>query len=217
MDEETKDTKASDAATDGMTDVPTGDVTAEEKPKKTHKKAIIIIAVIAVIVVAGGIGFSIWHEQPSFCNAICHTPMDSYVNNYYSGDTKYLSAVHEEAGVACLDCHTATINDQVTEGLAWIQGNYSVDENGALTESLITADSSFCLRSGCHDWNTIVAATDGLLTSGSSSANPHSNHQISGASSAKCSNCHSVHGTSTMWCNSCHSWSLPDGWENPTN
>jgi hypothetical protein len=214
MDEEKKDTKAPDVASEDTEAVSAEDVkVGEGKPKKSHKKAIIILVVIAIILVAGGIGFEIWHSQPTFCNAVCHTPMDYYVNGYESSDTTaHLSAAHREAGVTCLQCHTATINDQVTEGMAWISGSYSVDSSGALTDTLVTANSSFCLRDGCHDWNTIVAATDGVLTNGNSTANPHSNHQISSASSAKCSNCHSVHGTSTLWCNSCHSWSVPDGW-----
>ena len=27
-------------------------------------------------------GFWVWHEQPSFCAAICHTPMDEYLETY---------------------------------------------------------------------------------------------------------------------------------------
>ena len=45
-------------------------------PKRKRKKWPITVGVIAVVLVVAGAGFWVWHEQPSFCNAICHTPMD---------------------------------------------------------------------------------------------------------------------------------------------
>lgn len=39
-------------------------------------KASIVIGVVAAVIIAAGAGFAVWHDQPSFCNAICHTPMD---------------------------------------------------------------------------------------------------------------------------------------------
>ena len=57
------------------------------QPKRKKTKAAIVVGVIAAIVVVAGVGFSIWHEQPSFCNAICHDPMDPYVEGYYAPDS----------------------------------------------------------------------------------------------------------------------------------
>ena len=37
----------------------------------------IVVGVVAVVLVAAGAGFWVWHEQPGFCNAICHDPMDA--------------------------------------------------------------------------------------------------------------------------------------------
>ncbi|MEG0621206.1 MAG: salivary glue protein Sgs-3, partial [Raoultibacter sp.] len=49
------------------------DVTEAAAKKKGKKWPIVVGVVVAVLVVAG-IGGFIWHEQPSFCSAICHTP-----------------------------------------------------------------------------------------------------------------------------------------------
>lgn len=113
--------------------------------KKGKKKWPIVVGVIAVVLVAAGAGFWVWHEQPSFCGAICHTPMDAYLETYESGDyDKYgndlddtekmgmMSYLHkvkgEESGnnVTCLSCHTPVIAEQITEGMNWVSGNYVV-------------------------------------------------------------------------------------------
>ena len=67
------------------------DVAATEEPAKDAKKAKngkkkwpIVVGVVAVVLVAAGAGFFVWHEQPSFCNAICHTPMDGIVKSMLS-------------------------------------------------------------------------------------------------------------------------------------
>lgn len=58
------------------------------KPRGKSRKWPIIAAVVAVVAAVAGGGFWVWHEQPSFCNAICHTPMDPY-----------LAAFEQEPGV----------------------------------------------------------------------------------------------------------------------
>lgn len=51
---------------------------AEKAAKKAGKKKWpIVVGVVAVVLIAAGAGFWVWHEQPSFCAAICHTPMDA--------------------------------------------------------------------------------------------------------------------------------------------
>ena len=54
----------------------------ESKPsgKRRGRRWPIVVGVIAAVVVAAGAGFWVWHEQPSFCNAVCHDPMDAYVD-----------------------------------------------------------------------------------------------------------------------------------------
>jgi len=50
--------------------------------KKARKKWPIVVGVVVAVLVVAGAGFWVWHEQPSFCNAICHTPMDPYLPTY---------------------------------------------------------------------------------------------------------------------------------------
>ena len=45
-------------------------------PKKRPKRGWIVAGAVAAVIVVAGAGFWVWHEQPSFCNAICHSPMD---------------------------------------------------------------------------------------------------------------------------------------------
>ena len=74
--EETKVEAATEApATEGST-------TEEAAPKKKGKKWPIVVGVVVVVLIAAGAGFWVWHEQPSFCAAICHTPMDEYLETY---------------------------------------------------------------------------------------------------------------------------------------
>ena len=51
--------------------------TAEPAAQKKKKKWPIVVGVVVAVLVVAGAGFWVWHEQPSFCNAICHTPMDA--------------------------------------------------------------------------------------------------------------------------------------------
>ena len=90
--EETKVEAATETAAtkDSTTDVETTDEAVkaegaeagEAAPKKKGKKWPIVVGVVAVVLIAAGAGFWVWHEQPSFCNAICHTPMDEYLETY---------------------------------------------------------------------------------------------------------------------------------------
>ena len=67
-------------------------------PKRKAKRGWIIGGVVAAVIVVAGAGFWVWHETPSFCNAICHSPMDSYVDTYYSGDLGSLAQPAGRAG-----------------------------------------------------------------------------------------------------------------------
>lgn len=67
------------------------------KPRGKSRKWPITVAVVAVVAAVAGGGFWVWHEQPSFCNAICHTPMDPY-----------LAAFEQEPGVQGVDIRWRT-------------------------------------------------------------------------------------------------------------
>ena len=98
-------------------------------PKRAHRGAI-VGGVVAVVVVVAAIGAFVWHGQPSFCNAICHTPMDGYLETYeatpgqpatdkwgnpVADASGMLSAVHRASVLTCTQCHA---DMQVPEG--WI-------------------------------------------------------------------------------------------------
>ena len=118
----------------------------EASAKRPTKRWPIILGVALVVVIAAGIGFFVWHEQPSFCNAICHTPMDAINATYdqepgapgidkYGNEVKNtmgLLAVSHQANdldVTCLECHVPQMSEQITEGIEWATGNYDVVEN----------------------------------------------------------------------------------------
>ena len=190
-------------------DSETREKTPAQAKKKSHMKLWVSLATIAVIVAAAGGAFQIWHEQPSFCSAICHSPMDPYVEDYYS-DKGFLSVVaHRTSGVSCLNCHDSTLSEQITEAFAWISGDFadplSIRRFGTI---------EFCNR--CHndgdpatgiDWEAIVAATANYQNSG---RNPHDSH----LEEINCYTCHSIHRSSKLYCTQCHdNISVPAKWK----
>ncbi len=227
-------------ATETSAEAGTEDAKAKKKGKK---KWPIVLGIVVVVVVAAGAGFMVWHEQPSFCNAICHTPMDAYVETYLDGTTdKYGNELEDEASqnammaylhgnslstgetVTCLDCHVPTLSEQITEGLNWITGSYTIEgttSDGTVVletrtlEDLVEArgledETEFCLTEGCHDLTAeeLEEATADL----SETYNPHSTTSHM-SSSVTCSDCHKAHSQSVNYCTSCHSEApVPDGW-----
>lgn len=218
--------------------------------KKGKKKWPIVLGIVVVVVVAAGAGFMVWHEQPSFCNAICHTPMDAYVETYLEGTTdKYgnelededaqnamMAYLHgnslDEETVTCLDCHVPQLSEQITEGINWITGSYTIegtnsDGNAVLEtrtlEDLVEArgledETEFCLNDSCHhvdaDGNAIETTEDleAATADLSDTYNPHSTTSHM-SSSVTCSDCHKAHSQSVNYCTSCHSEApVPDGW-----
>ncbi len=177
--------------------------------KRKARKWPIVVGVVAVVAVVAGAGFWVWHEQPSFCNAICHDPMDAYVDGYYN-DATLMANLHQRADVTCLECHEASIDQQVAEGMAWVRGDFSTDEAGMLETRGVTADKKMCASSGCHDMEQVVAATENW--GGQEGVNPHKSHQ---GEAIDCSNCHGAHEKSYMYCNTCHDYKVPAGWEEP--
>ncbi len=148
----------------------TNETGAQERgPKK--RKPLIIAAVVAVVVVIAGAGFFVWHEQPSFCAAICHTPMDRYLATYeaelgqpttdkwgneVADASGMLATVHRAEGENCLACHVPTLGEQISEGANWVTGNYYFPLWERTTEELVAArgledPDQFCLNEGCHN------------------------------------------------------------------
>jgi hypothetical protein len=200
----------------------------EEKtpaPKKKSKK-LIIIGVVCLVIIAAGIGFWTWHEQPSFCNAICHDPMDPYLPTYEAeagqaavdkwgdevADGSYmLASLHRsEADARCMTCHEPVIAEQVSEALKWISGDFYVplDERtlSDLTEARGVDPDEFCLNAACHD---ITRADLEQLTKDKYEFNPHTPQH----GAQDCTACHKAHRQSVMLCTECHMEAeVPDGW-----
>jgi len=161
------------------------------KKKRSKKKLLIVLGVIGVVLVALGIGGVAWHSTPGFCSTVCHSPMAPYVEGFYSGDTKLLVTAHAEEGEECLDCHKATLGEQLSEAMSWISGNFT--DPLPMTK---TGTRAFCLE--CHDSEEIKLAT---VNYNGTARNPHDSHY---GDSLECFSCHRVHRESVMYCNSCH-------------
>ena len=159
--------------------------------RKKSRKGLVALGVAAAVIVAAGTGFWIWHEQPSFCNAVCHTPMDSYVEAYYADDATLLATSHRIADVSCLDCHVPTLGEQLAEGAAWVAGGYELPLEPR------QFDDEFCMNGSCH------AIGQGSLAqiTAQREYNPHSNYHEELA----CGTCHKSHTASVMQCAQCHS------------
>lgn len=206
------------------------------QPAPKRRKRIIAVGVICAVAIAAGVGLFVWHEQPSFCAAICHTPMDAYYDNYATGETdKYGMPVDEAArtsmtayqhqstqGTTCLDCHVPTLNEQISEGANWVTGNYTVAGDNLKGQTILTTRSldqlteargvegnEFCQNDSCHNlsFEELEAATAHL-----EGRNPHSFAHGEMA----CSDCHKAHSQSVNKCGECHGDApLPDGWLAP--
>lgn len=197
---------------------------AVPKKKKKGNKAKIIGVIVAVIVVVG-FAFYQWHETPEFCTSICHTPMDGkyldtlYANPYKPAVDKWgnevtkadamLASKHGAMGKRCMACHEPAIEEQVTEGIEWITGNYynplSERDLARLVFYRHAGETEFCLNSQCHD----ITKTGLTNETADMARNPHSWHH----SEYTCSDCHKAHRASIMVCSQCHEDAqIPEGW-----
>lgn len=212
----------------------TSDSLPEKNGKLSRRKKLCVSAGVAaavlVVAVAGGLA---WHEQPSFCSAICHTPMtNSYLTTLEStpGEPStdkwgnevedargMMAATHAQEGEACLDCHVPTVGEQLTEGMHWLTGNYEVEQvaAGYVVSEVSLGDlvaargassaAEFCLNDGCHNISReeLAQKTEGM------SRNPHNSH----LGDVDCGECHKAHRASVMYCSRCHSDAdIPEGW-----
>lgn len=207
---------------DGTRDV-SGDGRARAKSGK-RRRLPVVVGIVAVVAAVSGVGFWNWHEQPSFCNSICHSPMDAYVDGYYNGES-ILAHAHYNADVTCLQCHPAKLDQQMEEAAVWVRGDFKTDSQGMLVHNGLSFSAEGCLNEGCHDYESIKASTEDY--GGEVGVNPHYSHQFYGGGEINaveymsdengfamdCSLCHSSHGTSSLYCNTCHDFKVPEGWQ----
>ena len=176
--------------------------------KRKPKKKLVVLGVVAVILVAAGAGFWVWHEQPSFCATMCHDTMGSYLDTYENSD--YLVARHADQNLSCLDCHVPTLSEQVAELQVQLSGDYRVPL------AKMETDDEFCLRDGCHTCEEIEQHT--VTTNDGTTVSPHTttikadamqmqNPHGAGGTAPECSTCHTSHRASQeiQYCyDSCH-------------
>ena len=213
---------------------------APSKKRKTDRRWPIVAAVVAVVVAVAGGGFWVWHEQPSFCNAICHTPMDPYVaafdqqpgtagvdkwGNEVSNTSSMLAVVHaaskDEGGANanCLSCHKPTIAQQLTEVSEWSTGNMPLFANEAYGLVLGERDTEqlgeWLGQEGdafCLNEACHNITRQDLVkkTARFGERNPH---MAMHGQQRDCGDCHKAHRASVMYCTQCHSEAeVPEGW-----
>ncbi len=198
---------------------------AAKAPKR--KRWPIVAGVIVVVLVVAGVGGLVWHEQPSFCNAICHAPMDGYLQTYeaksgqeatdkwgndVSDASGMMASVHREKAQAnCLSCHQPVMSEQVNEGLEWVSGNFYTNLTERSLTQLVEArgvnSQKFCLNESCHNmtYDDLAQATSNMTY------NPHQTHY----DGLECSDCHKAHRASVYYCTKCHADAesqMPSGW-----
>lgn len=211
-------------------------VSSADTPEKKRKKWPVVVGIVVVVLVVAGCGMWVWHSQPSFCNAFCHTPMDEYVQTYeepsgqpgtdkwgndVSNTDAMLAVTHKDAGDNCLSCHVPSMSQQINEVGEEITGNYYYPLDEVSGEDLQSnsghdgGGDAFCLRSGCHNSLTGDGSdlTRDKLTELTSDRqfNPHrwQHGQIA------CTQCHKSHRASVYYCTQCHAEAesdMPDGW-----
>jgi flagellar basal body-associated protein FliL len=198
------------------------------KPKKKLGFKILIVVVIVIVVLAGGGGgaYAIFHSNPAFCNFICHTPMDPYVESYQNGTSVNAAQAESQATLSvtlhkdsdqqlnCLDCHVTSMEEQINEGLHWVSGDYELPLEMKVVAAQIEEEpggnkngEAFCLRPECHEG--ITTLDDLKKATDDRHRNPHDSH----LGNQDCSNCHQTHEQSVLVCSQCHNDAeVPDGW-----
>ena len=180
----------------------------------------------------------VWHEQPSFCGAICHVSMDNYLMTYeqqpgIEGVDKYynvventdgmLSVTHASEGKTCMNCHVPTLAEQVHEGIEWVTGDYEVVETAKENNWALDSRDLATLTQARKDAGQLTEddqfclneachnmTRDDLIAKTSNLVrNPHYPQH----GELACSDCHRAHEASVMACSECHSDAeIPEGW-----
>lgn len=170
------------------------DESASPAPAKSGgsraRKRLVVLAVVVGVLAVAVVGGLAWHEQPGFCSTICHSTMTPYYESY-TGD-EMLVAVHRKAGITCLDCHEATVSDQVKELTAQVGGDYE----SPLRQREFKPEA--CAGDDCHG---DAKMADMAEKTASLEPNPHENHKITGAN---CTACHNMHSPQETNCKECH-------------
>ncbi|MAT41915.1 MAG: hypothetical protein CL609_06210 [Anaerolineaceae bacterium] len=159
-----------------------------KKVKISFGVGIILIFLVVAASASGGYLLHLSNTSPEFCGS-CHL-MDENVNSYLTSN--HLDNVHFQAGVECKECHDYSVGAEISSGVNFLLGNYSVSPNGELLK--VQYDDQMCLD--CHiSYEFMGRATDYLFR------NPHNNHN----GELECRACHMSHEEQIDFCSSCHS------------
>ncbi|MCR5757474.1 MAG: cytochrome c3 family protein [Selenomonas sp.] len=156
------------------------------------------LVVVFVLIVAGGAGMAQAEKIPQLACSPCHV-MEPYVEGYHQGEL--LAQKHQQAGVACIDCHENGIEDKVKETVWYVTDDF--DDPPAKRHF----DNQMCTK--CHtNLDEIVTKTDQ-----GNGVNPHDSH----LGDLTCSDCHRMHQKSKAACQDCHDFEflkqLPPEWQ----
>jgi nitrate/TMAO reductase-like tetraheme cytochrome c subunit len=165
-----------------------------QKVKKSKKPGLtvagmiaVVLAIVAVGTGTGGYLIHLSNTSPEFCGT-CHI-MQKNVSSYLTSND--MDNVHAKANVQCKECHDYSIPAEISSGISYIAGNYTVNSKGELKR--VTYGDEMCLK--CHISDEFMAdATDFLHR------NPHKNHN----GKLACSTCHISHGDQVNYCGTCH-------------
>jgi cytochrome c nitrite reductase small subunit len=172
---------------------PSTDQSKEIKPTKDINWLKVLISsniVIVALIAVGLSGMALIHQSdinPNFC-ATCHV-MQANVTSYLNSSN--LDHAHQQAGVACKNCHDYPVQAEIASGINFITGNYEMNTQGTLNKR--TYPDAMCLK--CHISQAHVAESTDFLYK-----NPHSSH----LGDMPCSTCHISHGQQIDYCSSCH-------------
>ena len=207
---------------------------------KRKKKTAVAIVVVAVAIAASGAGFFVWHEQPSFCAAICHTPMDAYYMTYAvvehvmfgydmpvdAAKSAMMGYLHGQNDVTCMGCHVPTLHEQVSEGMHWVTGSYEVLGENAQGDTILESRSlerltaargampdEFCLNEACHTAADGSVMTREMLEGITADLSETRNPHDDYHAQFDCGTCHKAHSRSVNMCSQCHDDApIPSGW-----
>ena len=230
MSENLEDTRT-DAAP--APEAPRSPAHAPRAPRR--RRGLVAAGVIVAVLAVAGAGMWAWHETPAFCGAICHAPMDAYLDTYDNGTTdKFGNALDDTARTSmlsyahkgydhttCLDCHVPVLDQQISEGMEWVSGTYAViprDDGmnylrsrtlAELTEASGVDEEAFCLNESCHPATPDREALAKWTECFGSPYNPH----LTRHGEVDCGTCHKGHSQSVNYCTECHpSAPVPEGW-----
>jgi hypothetical protein len=168
--------------------------------KKIRPVTIAFVAVAAVLVIGGAAaGMLVWHEQPTFCAALCHI-MQPYEDGWASSE--YEAHLHAVEEVECLDCHESSVRQQMDELTKFVAKDYKIP----LRERKLKQE--VCLSCKEHDSYPELAETTKDWP-----RNVHASHW----GDMECYLCHKQHRPNVLYCTKCHTdLTLPEGWEKNT-